>query len=102
MRKFNNRPVNTTIELTRQQVSMPLILRMISRRIRKNISTSLLDLFDSPPNRIEFIVTFLALLEMAKQKKISLVQNSGESKVVIINRALARNTQKIDEEKLAG
>jgi segregation and condensation protein A len=102
MRKFNNRPTHSAIELTREQVSLPLILRMISKRIRRQMSTSLVDLFDSPPDRVEFIVTFLALLEMARQRKISLVQDSGDSKVIIINRALARNLQMPGEEKLAG
>jgi segregation and condensation protein A len=102
MRKFNGRREESTIEFTREQVSLPFILRMISKKIQKRLTTSFYDLFDSPPNRVEFIITFLALLEMARRRKISLVQNAGEQRVVIINRSIAGNKYTPDEEKLAG
>lgn len=96
LRKMHNQKPESFVEMEGEKISFPLILKMISNRIKSRLSASLQDLFDDPPTRIQFIVTFLVLLEMAKRKKISLMQEPGEETITIINCKEARKMEKLE------
>lgn len=90
MRKYKNSKNEPELKVSRNEVSLPFMLRMITRKIRYLTNTSLIELFDSPPNKIRFIVTFLALLELARRRRIELVQKDGESDIIIINKKVKK------------
>ena len=96
LRKKSHQKQDTLMEMEGEKISFPLILKMISNRIKSRLSASLQDLFDDPPTRIQFIVTFLVLLEMAKRKKISLMQEPGEETITIINCKEAKKMEKLE------
>jgi len=99
MRKMNRQSGDNVVEIPCEKVSFPLIFKIISRKIRSRLSTSLLELFDSPPDKVQFIMTFLVLLEMARRRKINLVQENEEDIIRIINR---RQLKRRNELELAG
>lgn len=96
LRKKKDQITESFIEMEGEKISFPLILKMITNRIKSRLSASLEDLFDVPPTRIQFIVTFLVLLEMAKRKKISLKQDPGEEVITIINCKEAKKLEKLE------
>lgn len=86
-----------TMEVPRDEVSLPLVFRLIFRKIRHKDATSLEDLFDSPPDRAQFIITFLALLEMARRRKVYLIQDSTDAMIKIINRKKAQKETELEK-----
>ncbi|MCD4782844.1 MAG: segregation/condensation protein A [Candidatus Eremiobacteraeota bacterium] len=96
MRRMKKQEETGVIEMQAEKVSFPLIFRRITKKIKARLSTSLFELFESPPNRIHFIATFLVLLEMARRGKISLVQDQGDEIITIINRRRARREKKLE------
>ncbi|MFP4496716.1 MAG: segregation and condensation protein A [Vulcanimicrobiota bacterium] len=101
MRRFSETPDTKTIELEKEQISFPFILRMISKKIKARLHTGFHELFDSAPEKIEFIVTFLALLEMARQKHISLIQQENDSNFIIVNKKYRENKKTGIRDKMA-
>ena len=100
MRNMGKNPeAEHVVNMEVDKISFPLILKMISKKMKNRITSSLQDLFDSPPTRIQFIVTFLVLLEMAKRNRISLQQDPGEELITIVN---TREAEKIKELEKAG
>lgn len=86
LRKWSARGEDHSIEIAREEISFPLILRFITKRIKERASTLLSELFDSPPDRLRFIVIFLVLLEMARRRRISLQQDEESRMITILNR----------------
>lgn len=86
MRRMKQKEETGVIVMRIEEVSLPLIFRRVTKKIMERLSTSLYELFESPPDRIYFIATFLVLLEMARRGKISLVQDQGDEIITIINR----------------
>jgi len=97
LRRMKKQEEMGVIEVRVEQISLPLIFRHITKKIRTRISTSLDELFDSPPDRIHFIATFLVLLEMARRGKISLIQQESDEMITIINRRRARRGKALEK-----
>ncbi len=84
IRKFKLREEKKEITLKKEEISFPFMLRLIAKKISKCDTTSMYKLFESPPSKIQFILTFLALLEMAREQRIKLMQK--DSDIIIVNR----------------
>lgn len=74
----------STVEIPPDDISYPFIFKLISKKIRESVINSLEDLFDSPPDKIRFIMTFLVLLEMARRRRISLIQEENQEGIKIV------------------
>jgi len=86
MRNFECRKKEETIiELSKEIISMQFMLKLISKKIKEKKICKLYELFDCAPDRLYFIVTFLALLELARRRKINLLQDSGCGVITIIS-----------------
>jgi len=85
LRRFEESKPASGLQMTRQNISFPFIIRMVNRKISRRYRTSLFELFDSPPDRLRFIVIFLVLLEMARRRKIRLCQEDPLGGITIIN-----------------
>ena len=73
----------TTIQ--RQKVNIRLRMREISRKIAEAAGQLVFqDLFDDVDNRVEVVVTFLALLELLKMQKVVVRQKKAFSPIEII------------------
>jgi segregation and condensation protein A len=97
LRRMNRRESGEDVlEMPREEISFPLIFKIIQNKIRLRGSAFLHELFDTPPDRIRFVVTFLVILEMARRRKIILMQNPGEFEINIVKRSHIRQDIDID------
>lgn len=94
MRRFEDSKEQPMLSVTRDEVSFPLVIRLINNKIKARAATYFYELFDSPPDRLQFIIIFLALLEMARRRKIQLRQD-GDG-ITIINPRRKESRENLD------
>lgn len=63
-----------TIRLEKMQISVPERMKQVWRQVTHDRTVRFLDLFEDAPDRDGIIVTFLAILELARLRRIRLVQ----------------------------
>ncbi|MCE1245850.1 MAG: segregation/condensation protein A [Firmicutes bacterium] len=97
LRRMNRRESGEDVmEMPREELSFPLIFKIIQKKIKIRGSAWLHELFDTPPDRVRFVVTFLVILEMARRRKIILMQNPGEFEINIVKRSQVRQDYDVD------
>lgn len=75
MRQFGLRQkTGKPLEMKVEDITFPFMYRLLSKKLILRGKVALFELFDSPPDRQQFIATFLVLLEMARRKKVNLEQ----------------------------
>jgi segregation and condensation protein A len=85
VQRFEERQSPPTYQVSREEISFPLIIQLINSKIRARAELCLHELFDSAPDRLRFIVIFLALLEMARRRRIRLQQDADRGGITIFN-----------------
>lgn len=63
----------------------------VMRRLRRTVSVKYRDLFSDSRSKSELVATFLAVLELVKDKRVSIDGGGDNAEVVLINKASDRN-----------
>ena len=79
-RKELEKPLNTTV--TNKEYSLRERIKNIKEILKKKKQISLTDLFEIR-TRSYVVITFLSILEMAKNNEINIIQDSNFSDVII-------------------
>jgi segregation and condensation protein A len=85
LRHWTERGVEAILEITKDEVSFPFIIKHLAKKIRERAELYLHELFETPPDKLRFIIIFLALLEMARRRRVSLIQDYETRMITIIN-----------------
>ncbi|MFH1454286.1 MAG: segregation/condensation protein A [Armatimonadota bacterium] len=72
------------IQIEKIRINVPQRMEQIYERISRLEQLSFSRLFEDAPDKEMLIVTFLAVLELSRLQKISLVQGSLESEIIIL------------------
>lgn len=72
-----------TFQITREEISMQECMEEILTELTQKTKIAFNDLFTGKTTRIRIIVTFLALLELIKLKKIGFIQKDPFGKIII-------------------
>lgn len=78
-----NEEPEPTYEITKEEISIQECMDTILDKLAFNSQIVFSDLFPNRTSRLRIIVTFLALLELIKLKKISIVQKDPFGKIII-------------------
>lgn len=81
---YENLEKNKDIKIEKIKISVPQRMDQIYSRISKSKQISFYKLFEDAPDKEMIIVTFLALLELSRLQKISLIQGSAKSEIIIL------------------
>lgn len=81
---YENIEKNKDIKIEKIKISVPQRMEQIYSRILNAKQISFSKLFEDMPDKEMIIVTFLALLELGRLQKISLIQGSIESEIIIL------------------
>lgn len=81
---YENIEKNKDIKIEKIKISVPQRMEQIYSRILNAKQISFSKLFEDAPDKEMIIVTFLALLELGRLQKISLIQGSIESEIIIL------------------
>ena len=85
------RPAEALHEVTREELTLRDTINRIADHVREHPRTTLLDLLylhTEEPTRTHVVITFLALLEMAKLRLIKLFQSRLSKSELYIERAV--------------
>ena len=97
---IESRPVEAVHEVTAESLSIRETIGTVADYLQTKPRASLLDLIyaqDDAPSRLRIVVTFLALLEMAKLKMVRLFQARLTSSDLIVERAVI-DTSELEQE----
>lgn len=72
-----------TFQITREEISMQECMADILNELTQKTKVAFNDLFTGKTSRIKIIVTFLALLELIRLKKIGFIQKDPFGKIII-------------------
>lgn len=86
---LGNSALPRSLEITRARATMSQRMEAIEERLRKSDRTTLAELLSADMDRQFLIVTFLALLELAKLSVIRIFQESPGGDVLVVARACA-------------
>lgn len=81
---YDNVEKNKNIQIEKVRISVPQRMEEIYNKISAANQVSFYNLFDDAPNKEMIIVTFLALLELSRLQKISLIQGCVESEIIVL------------------
>jgi segregation and condensation protein A len=89
-------------EVVRDRLSLSDAIHAVADRLKEGTPVKFLDLFTGQRTRSAVVITFLALLEMAKLKLIRVFQGEGESEILVQAKGqalsgLGEKTEGIDE-----
>lgn len=99
-RKFNKNADKMTQILQIEKVSLKSKIREVIRTLMNKVCFKFSDLFSTATkSRLEIVTGFLAILELAKLKKISISQKKQFDEIIV--HRVAENLEDIDEEKIA-
>mgnify|MGYP000448170414 CR=1 FL=1 len=99
-RKINKGASKITQILQVEKVSLKSKIREVIRTLINKACFRFSDIFSfTTKSRLEVVTGFLAILELAKLKKISIMQNSHFSEIIV--HRTDENLEDIDEEKIA-
>jgi segregation and condensation protein A len=86
---LGNSALPRSLEITRARATMSQRMEAIEERLRKADRTTLAELLSADMDRQFLIVTFLALLELAKLSVIRIFQETPGGDVLVVARACA-------------
>jgi segregation and condensation protein A len=100
-KKTNKNTSNMTKILQREKVSLKSKIREVVRTLLNKTFFRFSDVFSrKTKSRLEIVTGFLAILELAKLKKLTIEQNKNFSEILVYKREDS-NLEDINEEKIA-
>lgn len=100
-KKMNKNTKNMTQILQREKVSLKSKIREVVRTLLNRTFFKFSDVFSTKTkSRLEIVTGFLAILELAKIKKLTIKQNKNFSEILVYKREDS-NFDDINDEKIA-